>query len=301
MRPLHPKLSPERGERADAWKRFARWGEMIGEASRRQCLFEEDIVDWIPIRRILRFFDLLIQHETSRIEGLLMQSDALFHPLADPLRLPLESHRWFDPERQREESYSDWLAWLIAQLNSEQILQLFSLEHTEFETALRTRRAINVSREKCIPALSSKRKRLDLVVEFDGDAILLVEIKIHNLDDAGGRDNLPVYLKWLEEQQPDPKLRIAVLVLPNQDESAPADWTCRLWGDIALVFRRLVQGLLSTELADAQPARLLHCAMMLAFAGVIEQNLLGLSASTAGASAPQTTLHLERFLQEYER
>jgi hypothetical protein len=301
MRPLRSRIYPELGELADVWKRFARWGELIEEASRRVCLFDEDSADWNPVRRILQSFDQLIQHERRRIEGLLIRSDALFNPLVDPLRLPFDSHRWFDPERAREESYSDWLEWLIAQLDSGQVLQLFSLEHTEFGTAVLTRRAVEISREKSIQGLSGAGKRLDLVLEFDGDAILLVEIKIHNLDEAGGRDNLPVYMKWLEERQPDPKLRAAVLVLPNQDESAPTDWTSRLWGDIALVFRRLVLGMLNAKPDDGQPSGLLRSAMILAFTGAIEQNLLGLSASKSAVTVPQTTLHLERFLQECEQ
>jgi hypothetical protein len=40
---------------------------------------------------------------------------------------------------------------------------------------------------------------------------------------------------------------------------------------------------------------------MLGFTSAVEQNLLGLSGSTTGASVPQTTLYLERFLQEREQ
>ena len=213
------------------------------------------------------------------------------------MRLTLTDHRLFDPERVREEDYSDWLCWLLARLDfTEQILSVFALEGTDFGAAVRTRRAVSVGREECIRVLNGGKKRLDLVVRFDGGSILLVEVKIQSLDQAGGRDNLPLYLKWLEGQQPDPQSRGAVLLLQNQDESVPAGWTTRFWGDIALALRRLARGL-----RDAKPAGLMRSAMMLAYTGAVEQNLLGLSGSTSGASVPQTTLYLERFLQEHEQ
>jgi hypothetical protein len=100
----------------------------------------------------------------------------------------------------REENYSDWLCWLLAHLDStEQILNVFALEGTDLGATVRTRRAVSVVREECIQVLNGGKKRLDLVVRFDGGSILLVEVKIRDLDQAGGRDSLPLYLKWLEE------------------------------------------------------------------------------------------------------
>jgi hypothetical protein len=281
----------------EAWKRFANWGEVLCNGSNQTSGFDEASTDWGPVRRFLGTFEQLTHHEAARLDNLLEQCDARFHPLADPLRLTLTDHRLFDPERVREEDYSDWLCWLLARLDfTEQILSVFALEGTDFGAAVRTRRAVSVGREECIRVLNGGKKRLDLVVRFDGGSILLVEVKIQSLDQAGGRDNLPLYLKWLEGQQPDPQSRGAVLLLQNQDESVPAGWTTRFWGDIALALRRLARGL-----RDAKPAGLMRSAMMLAYTGAVEQNLLGLSGSTSGASVPQTTLYLERFLQEHEQ
>jgi hypothetical protein len=278
-----------------AWKRFADWGEVLCKGSSQTSGFDEASTDWGPVRRFLGAFAQLTHHEAARLGNLLEQCDARLHPLADPLRLTLEDHRWFDPERGREEDYSDWLCWLLAHLDStEQILSVFALEGTEFGSAVRTRRALSIGREECVPVLNGGKKRLDLVVRFDEGYMLLVEVKIQSLDRAGGRDNLPLYLEWLEGKQPDPQSRNAVLLLQNQDESVPAGWTTRFWDDIALALRRLARGL-----RNAKPAGLMRSAMMLAFAGAVEQNLLGLSGSTSGASAPQTTLYLERFLQEH--
>lgn len=281
----------------EAWKRFANRIDLLRDGSNRSSAFDEPSTDWGPVRRFLGNFEQLTHHEAARLDSLLEQCDARFHPLADPLRLTLTDHRWFDPKRVREEHYSDWLCWLLAHLDfTEQILSLFALEGTDFGAAVRTRRGVSIRREECIPVLDGGKKRPDLVVRFDGGCILLVEVKIQSLDQAGGRDSLPLYLKWLETEQPDPQSRRAVLLLQSQDESVPAGWTTRFWGDIALALRRLACGL-----RDAKPAGLVRSAIMLAFAGAVEQNLLSLSGSTSGTSVPQTTLYLERFLQEHEQ
>jgi hypothetical protein len=85
-------------------------------------------------------------------------------------------------------------------------------------------------------------------------------------------------------------------LLQNQDEAVSVGWTTRFWDDIALSLRRLAR-----ELRNTKPAGLMCSAMMLGFTSAVEQNLLGLSGSTTGASVPQTTLYLERFLQEREQ
>lgn len=280
-----------------AWKRFANWGEVLCETLSQTSGFDEASTDWGPVRRVLSAFEQLTHHEAARLDSFLEQCDARFHPLADPLRLTLTDHRWFHPDRVREESYSDWLCWLLAHLDSpEQIVRVFSLEGTSFGASVRTGGLVSVTREECIKVPNGGKKRLDLVVRFDGGSILLVEIKIQSLDQAGGRDNLPLYLNWLEEQHPDRHSRGAILLLQNQDESVPVNWTTRLWGDVALALRRL-----ACELRNTKPAGLMRSAMMLAFSGAVEQNLLGLSGSISGASVPQTTFYLERFLKEREQ
>jgi len=281
----------------EAWKRFANWGEAFGKGSNAISGFDEDSTDWGPVQRFLGSFEQLTHHEAARLHGLLEQCDARFHPLADPLRLTLTNHRWFDPARVREENYSDWLCWILAHFDSSgQILKVFALDETNFGDAARAQKVAGVMRENSVQVPNGGKKRLDLAVRFHGGSILLVEIKIQALDDAGGRDNLPLYLNWLESQQRDPQARAAVLLFRNQEESAPAGWYIRFWSDVSLALRRL-----ALSLRNATPTGLMFNAMILAFTGVVEQNLLGLSGSESGPAAPQTTLYLERFLQELEQ
>ncbi len=107
--------------------------------------------DWDPVSHIVRSFEQLFLHERERLDRLLHRCDERFHPLADPLRLTLTDHRWFNPRWEREESYSDWLCWLIAQFDSsEQILRLFGLSDTEFGRIAHGRRRTSLTREESI-------------------------------------------------------------------------------------------------------------------------------------------------------
>jgi hypothetical protein len=277
-----------------AWKRFAHWGELISKERNRSLALGS--ADWEPVRLFIRSFEELADQERNQLTKLLHDCDERFHPLADPLRLTLTDHRWLDPQREREESYSDWLCWLINRLDSsEKILSLFGLEDTEFGRSVRKSRPISCTREVCIPCASEGRKRLDLVVEFEDGAILLVEVKIRSLDLAGGRENLPLYLEWLKKKQPDQRFRAAVLLLNEQEMATHPGWIQTRWDELALQLRYL-----ACELRSSSGTDLLFAAMMLSFSAAAEQNLLGISASGAGFTAPQTTLYLERFLRKQQ-
>src|SRR6267378_2290800 len=70
---------------------------------------------WSSITRIVaaavRYQDL----ESKQIVDLLKASKDRLSPLDDPLTVDLGLHRWMS--RDREEAYSDWLAWVITQIS----------------------------------------------------------------------------------------------------------------------------------------------------------------------------------------
>jgi len=198
---VHPEL-------CQAWRLYAQWGQLI----KRQALDQADAADSPdadcgPVQRVADAFLGLVEHERIHLSALLRQADDRLAPFSDPLRLRFSGHRWLDPEREREESYSDWLAWLLEQMNSaEQVLRIFDLEDSEFGTIVRDKKPV-VSREESIRTTTGGVKRLDIVVRFEDAGVLLVEVKIRDLSDAGGGDNLPIYGSWLERCWPDPKCR----------------------------------------------------------------------------------------------
>jgi hypothetical protein len=286
---VHPEL-------CQAWRLYAQWGQLI----KRQALDQADAADSPdadcgPVQRVADAFLGLVEHERIHLSALLRQADDRLAPFSDPLRLRFSGHRWLDPEREREESYSDWLAWLLEQMNSaEQVLRIFDLEDSEFGTIVRDKKPV-VSREESIRTTTGGVKRLDIVVRFEDAGVLLVEVKIRDLSDAGGGDNLPIYGSWLERCWPDPKCRRAILLVPISMESSFSGWEVLSWDHVSLKLR-----LHAAANSTSTPSKLLFAAMLLCFASAVEQNLLGIRGTGATTSAPQTALYLEKFLERTE-
>lgn len=128
------------------------------------------------------------------------------------------------------------------------------------------------------------------MLSFGRAGILLIEVKIREIDVAGGAKNFPIYRTWLEKHQPDPRRRYATLLVPEPIES-PSGWDVRSWSDISLNLR-----LYASKCYISVPGSYLFAAMLLCFAGAVEQNLLGLNGRGATISAPQTALYLAQFL-----
>src|ERR1039457_7173919 len=66
----------------------------------------------------------LDEYARQHLEDALARSGAELSPLSDPLALNLGAHRWLSADR--EESYSDWLAWILQGMSAAaKILPLF--------------------------------------------------------------------------------------------------------------------------------------------------------------------------------
>lgn len=266
---------------------YARWGAVLGD--RRAEPLSDDVCK--AIKRVGNAFRALIKTEQIHITDLLKTADQRLAPFADPFRLLFSANRWLDLRRDREESYSDWLAWLLERMESpEEILRIFNLEDTDFAIAVRNKKP-KVCREKPFRIASGERKRLDIIVEFGDRYILLVEVKIRALEVAGGAENLPIYRHWLEGHTSDAKGRRAILLVPAPMEPPCSGWQVCSWEQVSLNLR-----LLAKECAAAGSSRLLLAAMLLCFSGAVEQNVLGYATGET-ISAPQTALYLEQFLE----
>lgn len=270
-----------------AWRLYAKWGRAVGDAAE---IGQRDAA-CRTIQRITGTFQALVKSETVHLADLLESSDRQLAPLSDPLRLGFHGHRWLDLQHEREESYSDWLAWLLERMDSpEQVLQVFGLENTELGKLVGDKE-VTVSREESISTLDG-RKRTDIVIRFGNEGVLLVEVKIRELEEVGGAENVPIYHRWLEGVQPDPKRRHAILLVPTPIEPPCDEWDVRTWEDVSLNLRRQAAQHVSTQ------GKSMLTAITLCFAGAVEQNVLGLDGTGAAISAPQTALYLEQFLKE---
>lgn len=192
---------------------------------------------------------------------MLRRSAELLAPLEDPLQVDLGVHRWL--EAQREENYSDWLAWVLRQIPAAERLFRFlglpllqSLELSGAGTP-------HIAREAPFEA-----GRLDIVIRYPDRALIVVEVKCEDGQTDYG-PQLGHYREW-KDRQPE-ACKLGVLVTTEEGQSDTAGFAVRTWRELAWELRRL-----ACELRQAN--RWCAAAMTLAFAGAVEQNLLGLPA-----------------------
>lgn len=216
---MEDRGSDARERFCQALQTYAGWGAVLRAQPRARTLEADYDSEHRAIKRIATAFRALAETERAHIAGLLKASDSRLAPLSDPLHLPFAGNRWLDIQREREESYSDWLAWLLEQMDpTKEVLRIFGLEGSAFG-AFVGKEKCRIYREEGFWTTNDEFKRLDIVVRFGEIATLLVEVKIRELEAAGGADNLPAYLRWLEREMPDPRGRCSVLLVPNGIES----------------------------------------------------------------------------------
>lgn len=153
----------------------------------------------------------------------------------------------------------------------------------------------SVEREVSAEDKKGWQGRIDILVRFPSDALLLIEVKTAALEEATGKDTLPRYLEWLRKEQPSRDYRQAVLVLTEAPSDPPDGWTVVTWEQIASELRRVAKRLCQRK------HRLTLAASILNLVGAIEQNLLNLrlpnAVQTPRLAAPRVVAYLERLLE----
>ena len=104
-------MTPE--EAAVLLRQWARLG-IESMAARQQ--WQQWQYDWTPARRLIEAARDRLLLESERLRGVLERSNARLTPLADPLLTDFGACRWL--ARAREEVYSDWLMWIVEQLQT---------------------------------------------------------------------------------------------------------------------------------------------------------------------------------------
>ncbi len=153
--------------------------------------------------------------DAVRLKAILGKSRKLLAPLEEPFDVDLGCHRWLNEER--EESYSDWLEWVICQAgNPARVFQLFDLGSPPNE--LISEDELHVQRECCVPhGCADQEGRLDLVIRFGNKAIIVVEIKKIDADEADTAKQQG-YNQWLAMQN-HPCKRTVLVAAAGQRES----------------------------------------------------------------------------------
>jgi hypothetical protein len=241
-----------------------------------------------PIRDAMRsrwddlcgFIDLhskFVDEERIKLRSILARTSPLFSPLGDPLDFDFGTHRWLSG--QREESYSDWLAWVFERCGTwDVVARVLGIVNGFSGSA-----PVQVDREVCVRSKSDgTRGRLDIEVRSAERQLCVIEVKTQPYGDEGVAKH-SVYCASAEVTTDAIKIFLAV----EQEED------CDLGGFRFVGWRQVCIGLRAEAMRMLRDRRAIEAAMVLAFVSSVEQNLLK-SGSMRG-SVVRTLQYLEDF------
>jgi hypothetical protein len=198
----------------------------------------------------------MMEYEAKRLRRLLGVSNRLLRPFADPLCTDFGAIRFL----RNEMAYSDWLAWLVDQLGrADVVLPLFGLETTGSKAEGRIE-ILKADRESEIA-----KGRLDLRIMRGKEPLAIVEVKLDKADRAD-LGSLPTYRRWLEKFRGSAAGRL-VLLADGGEKADYEGFRLLTWRDLCLRLRRASSRLIRDK-------EMTLAAMLLAFVGAVEQNLL---------------------------
>jgi hypothetical protein len=230
---------------------------------------------WAPTRSFVAAATQFSLSQREELGRLLNKSESVLAPLPDPLLASLGVHRWLSAER--EESYSDWLAWILQELQEPaSVLKLFGI--TDMDIVCQFAGAeVEVLREYPVN-INQGYVRLDIVVLFvrDGttEARLVVEVKKGSAEAA---DTLKqeCYTRWHQGDTLGTKIKpSAVLIVTEAEHINYCGFEVVRWADLCVALRRMLPAIF-TKLG------IVKAAMFVAFVSAVEQNLLHLALQEA--------------------
>jgi len=226
--------------------------------------------------------------ERVRFKSLLQESNRRLSPLGEPLLLDFGAHRWLRGDR--EEVYSDWLAWIIdgLKMNPEVVFSLFRIGDDENMIEACKGRRFAINRE--VQVLDGTR-RLDLVIRDNVNTLIVVEVKVIGADSAETAKQED-YFKWMEGEKETK--HFPILLATEADKQEYKRFKFFSWADLCIELRKMVHGTSTGE------HRVL-AAMILAFVGAVEQKLLHFPRPDAPVHSnplwSEAANHIERSLK----
>jgi hypothetical protein len=230
---------------------------------------------WDSAKLLVERAERLDQLARRRLTAVFELSEKELAPLGEPLKLNLGTHRWLSADR--EESYSDWLAWILQGMSGSEIVTLFSLN--EKCAGELTGTAESVRRE-----VRRDQDRTDVEVSFGGQGFLLIEVKVKDVgteisdqlqryaNKFTGRHNLLLVLLGTEAPEPEVKR---------------CGFTFVRWETLCQRLRIYAN--------QVKNSYMLRAAAILIFCGAAEQNLLGFSSEPRRLRAAATADYFQNW------
>jgi hypothetical protein len=200
--------------------------------------------------------------ENERVVNLLDESTRMLQPLSDPLVEDFGAHRWLRADR--EETYSDWLAWIFSRLGTaERILAVLG---EDLSGGPWGQLEASVAREYPVEAGHiDQTGRVDIHLEFQNAAVIWIEVKLTSAEDADMKKNAG-YRRSQEARHEADKRRFSIALSGSQHDYDGFEF--RSWRTICVGLRRAALDLRRDDAINT-------AAMTLAFVGAVEQNVLG--------------------------
>ena len=222
---------------------------------------QQQPVDWGPVRLLVDSAKYLLAGDIRALKAQLELSNRALAPLEDPFSIDFGLHRWLSGNR--EESYSDWLEYAVRQLEAPELV--YGLFHLVAPAGVHGSKPRTLQREFSVEKGDLDRSgRLDLIVRYHGACPLVVEVKVPTAEESYTAKQQG-YAASIGE------CAKVLLVTEAEDQQSEGGFEIRLWLVVAKQLRRVIPKL-------CHERRIVTAAMILAFAGAIEQNLCGLPA-----------------------
>ena len=179
----------------------------------------------------------------STLQNLLIVSERRLTPLEDPLTLQFELHRWL--QNDREESYSDWLAWLFNALGTPELIWPLLFGESPPSTVIESHLSCTAEREVSVPeGHEGQSGRLDCVLRFGNQALIVIEVKLGRAEFADTAKQAG-YSNWLNAQ--DVGDRRAVLIVTDSEEARIEQFSVLRWRDFCSRGRQLLPLLVQND------------------------------------------------------
>jgi hypothetical protein len=178
------------------------WQEM----QRRIIASPQELFSWDPANRLIESAGKLDDYAKKHFSQVLQGSDSQLTPLSDPLGLNFGEHRWLS--KDREESYSDWLAWILQGMSVTEILLLFGVVVDGDPGTLKSIRREEVN----------ELGRTDIIVRFGALGLLLIEVKTKPADGQELSQQLRRYEEWASRPIGSKDNNLFVLVALEEPE-----------------------------------------------------------------------------------
>jgi hypothetical protein len=242
-----------------------RWG-CLGRSLVRPS---RGVYSWTAAKRLTTAAIGLVDGRIARLQRLLKESDRRLDPLADPLRVSFALHRWLAADR--EEAYSDWLAWTLSQVGHAALVGKLLFGASSPPELAFVEAMCQCDREVWVPTgHEGHTGRLDCVLRFGSEALIVIEVKVVGVD---GADTVKQqgYFNWLDGQRHTSLRRPVLLAVHGDPDKEYEGFTLTSWEQFCHRLRALVPTLLA-----ARRLELTTAATILGFVGAVEQNLLEL-------------------------